>query len=226
MNDRNKMKSILSYDDVAQYGAGSSNEPLVEVTRYDSSIIAKYIKKDMVPITGNMIYVRDSVAQKLARIEKNLKDKGYRLRVAYGYRHPDVQLDYFKKRREIVSKQRPDLKDAALDRYVYNFVARPDVAGHPAGAAIDITLVTLDGDDVDMGTKIADYSDEDKIKTYASGLTDVQVDNRKVLHDAMISEGFAPFYGEWWHFSYGDREWAAFYEEKTLYDTVDFRIKK
>ena len=85
MSDRKKMKSILSYDDVAQYSAGSSSEPLVEVTRYDSSIIAKYIKKDMVPITGNMIYVRDSVAQKLARIEKNLKDKGYRLRVAYAY---------------------------------------------------------------------------------------------------------------------------------------------
>ncbi len=226
MNDKGKLKAILSYDDVAQYGAGSSSEPLVAVTRYDSSIVAKYNKKDMVPITGDMIYVRDSVAQKLARIETDLKNKGYRLRVAYGYRHPDVQLDYFTKRREIVSKQRPDLKGKSLDKYVYNFVATLDVAGHPAGAAVDLTLVTLDGDDVDMGTEIADYSNEEKIKTYALGLTDEQIENRKILHDAMTKEDFAPFYGEWWHFSYGDREWAAFYKKKTLYDAIDFRVKK
>jgi D-alanyl-D-alanine dipeptidase len=29
----------------------------------------------------------------------------------------------------------------------------------------------------------------------------------------MVAAGFAPFYGEWWHFSYGDREWAAVYGE-------------
>ena len=34
----------------------------------------------------------------------------------------------------------------------------------------------------------------------------------------MVAEGFAPFDGEWWHFSYGDREWAAFYGlSQTLY---------
>ncbi|MDR3125675.1 MAG: hypothetical protein LBU20_01195 [Candidatus Nomurabacteria bacterium] len=27
----------------------------------------------------------------------------------------------------------------------------------------------------------------------------------------MMSQGFAPYDGEWWHFSYGDREWAAWY---------------
>lgn len=33
-----------------------------------------------------------------------------------------------------------------------------------------------------------------------------------------LEENFAPYYGEWCHFSYGDREWAAFYgQAKTLY---------
>ena len=62
--------------------------------------------------------------------------------------------------------------------------------------------------------------------TYAKGLTDEQIKNRKMLHDLMVEEGFAPFYGEWWHFSYGDREWAAFYDKETLYAPIDFRTKK
>lgn len=37
---------------------------------------------------------------------------------------------------------------------------------------------------------------------------DQQKENRFLLQDLMLLVGFAPYYGEWWHFSYGDREWA------------------
>jgi D-alanyl-D-alanine dipeptidase len=35
-----------------------------------------------------------------------------------------------------------------------------------------------------------------------------------------MRQGLAPFDGEWWHFSYGDREWAKYYEEEAaaIYD--------
>lgn len=29
----------------------------------------------------------------------------------------------------------------------------------------------------------------------------------------MVEAGFAAFSGEWWHFSYGDREWAAIWNK-------------
>lgn len=221
----NSSNKILSYEDVARYSAGSSDEPLVSVTSYNPSIKAEYIKKDMLPITGETIYVRDSVARKLANVETYLRKQGYCLHVVYGYRHPDIQMAYFTKRKDEIAKEKPDISDKDLESYVHNFVAVPDIAGHPTGAAIDTTLTTLDGDEVDMGSAIADYSDEDIIKTQADGLTSEQIKNRKLLHDAMVSEGFAPFYGEWWHFSYGDREWAAFYDKKALYDVIDFTIK-
>ena len=179
----------------------------------------------MLPITGEIIYVRDSVARKLASVEAYLRKQGYCLRVVYGYRHPDIQMAYFTKRKYEIAKEKPGISDKDLESYVHNFVAVPDIAGHPTGAAIDATLTTLDGDEVDMGSAIADYSDEDIIKTQADGLTSEQIKNRKLLHDAMVGEGFAPFYGEWWHFSYGDREWAAFYEKEALYDIIDFTIK-
>ena len=171
----NNSNKILSYEDVARYKAGSSSEPLVSVASYNPTIKAKYIKRDMLPITGEIIYVRDSVARKLASVEAYLRKQGYCLRVVYGYRHPDIQMAYFTKRKDEIAKEKPGISDKDLKSYVHNFVAVPDIAGHPTGA--------------------------------------------------MVSEGFAPFYGEWWHFSYGDREWAAFYEKEALYDIIDFTIK-
>lgn len=216
-------RKILTYDDVVKFPGGNSIEPLVDLRKYDHSIVDKYIKHDMLSYTGDVMYVRDSLAKKLASINASLKPMGYHLNVAYGYRHPDIQKEYFIKRRDAIRLQFPTYSDNELDRYTHNFVAVPDIAGHPAGAAVDVTIVTAEGDELDMGTGIAEYHDPNKIKTFAIGLTTDQVRNRTLLHDLMINEGFAPFYGEWWHFSYGDREWAAFYNKKALFSAIDFR---
>jgi len=216
-------RKILTYDDVVKFPGGNSIEPLVDLRKYDHSIVDKYIKHDMLSYTGDVMYVRDSLAKKLASINANLKPMGYHLNVAYGYRHPDIQKEYFIKRRDAIRLQFPTYSDDELDRYTHNFVAVPDIAGHPAGAAVDVTIVTAEGNELDMGTGIAEYHDPNKIKTFAIGLTTDQVRNRTLLHDLMIDEGFAPFYGEWWHFSYGDREWAAFYNKKALFSAIDFR---
>ena len=43
-----------------------------------------------------------------------------------------------------------------------------------------------------------------------------------ILRKIMLEVGFAPYDGEWWHFSYGDREWAYYYKKyKYLYPQVD-----
>lgn len=224
MSDNLMTKKILSYDDVAQFPAGDSSEPLVDIATYDASITGQYIKQDMVAITGTTIYVRDTIARKLATIEAAVRENGYRLKIVYGYRHPDVQSKYFEARKAAIIHDNPLLSGLSLDRYTHNFVAVPSIAGHPAGAAVDLTLIDANGIEVDMGNAIADYSDADRIKTFADNLTEQQAANRQLLHDLMVSEDFAPFYGEWWHFSYGDREWAAFYNKKALYGAVDFRI--
>jgi D-alanyl-D-alanine dipeptidase len=92
-------------------------------------------------------------------------------------------------------------------------IAYPPVAGHPTGGAVDVTLVT-DGFDIDMGGVIADFSDEERIRTFSNSVTAFQKENRLMLRELMLSHGFAPFDGEWWHFCFGDREWAAYYGEK------------
>lgn len=63
-----------------------------------------------------------------------------------------------------------------------------------------------------MGCAIADFTAIELLPTYSHLATPEQAKWRILLHDLMVAEGFAPFYGEWWHFSFGDREWSVFYD--------------
>src|ERR1044072_4607358 len=198
-------KKILDYEDLVRSLPGASNERLIDVRTYDNTIVAQYEKQDMLIYTGETILIRDALAKKLAIINQELRKYGYGLKVVYGYRHPTVQEQYFNRRLKELRHEHPDLEKEALVKYTHNFVAVPDVAGHPTGGAVDLTIIDKNGVELDMGTAIADYAEPEKIQTYAEKLSSLQKKNRNLLHDLMIDQGFAPFYGEWWHFSYGDR---------------------
>lgn len=218
-------KNILNYYNLAKIKAGENYEKLVGLSKIAPDIICQYEKKDMLDYVGDQIFVRETVAKMLLACSQKLKAKNqdYSLKVVYGYRHPEVQQNYFDKRKQEIKAQYPELSEEELCAKTHLFVAAPDVAGHIVGGAIDITITSTQGD-LDMGTKIADYSDEKKIQTFYKNLTNTQKQSRKLLHDLMTHVGFAPFYGEWWHFSYGDKEWAAFYgHKKSLYSPVDFK---
>ncbi len=215
---------IVQYQDLIHVPDGETGGKLVDVRAYDASLLAEYQKLDMLPYVGERILVRDSVASKLAAVNSSLPG-GFLLKVVYGYRHPDIQQMYFDRKRTLLRRENPLLSEQELDGLTHNFVAVPAVAGHATGGAVDVTIVDRERNELDMGTAIADFSEPAKIKTYAPGLTQAQIENRKSLHDAMLKEDFAPFYGEWWHFSYGDREWAFFYgKESSLYSKIDYKI--
>lgn len=209
--------------------ASENNEKLVDVCTYDASIVAEYEDSEMQPYTGERIFVREGVAKKLAEVQKLLRKRyNYGLRVVYGYRHPDVQKLYFNRQRTILSQSMKGLSSDDLDQLTHTFVAVPSVAGHPTGGAVDLTLVNRNNELLDMGTstKILDFSNIKKLETFAAGLTSQQRKNRKILLDAMIKVGFIPFYREWWHFSYGDREWAwQLGKKQAIYAPVGFRTK-
>ena len=84
------------------------------------------------------------------------------------------------------------------------FVADPSQGSrHNRGAAVDITLYDLKtGKPVEM---VSTY-DETTDRAYADypGGTSLQRWHRKLLRDAMESEGFTVFPFEWWHFDYQD----------------------
>jgi len=215
-------KKIITYTDVKNIKIGDSTEELVDARAFDDSIVTQYEKFDMVAYAGFDILVRETVARKLARANKRLVAYGFKLKIVYGFRALEVQTRYFNKRRAELAVTNDNLSLEALAALTHNFVAVPGVAGHVTGGAVDVTLVDNDGADCDMGTKIADYSDEDRIKTFTSGLNADQRHLRAILLNVMTAEGFAPFFGEWWHFCYGDKEWAAYYgKPRALYSPIN-----
>lgn len=220
-----KNNKILSYDDVKKIKNGKVNERLVDVRSYDNSIVAEYEKFDMVVYTGLEVLVRRTVAQKLADVNGRLRKKyNLMIKVVYGYRAPEVQARYFNKRRAEINLANPGMSSEELDAYTHSFVAVPDVAGHTTGGAVDITLINAAGEPCNMGTAIADYSDENRIKTFSDSISSDQQKLRIILLSEMKDAGFAPFLGEWWHFSYGDKEWAAFYNRPAaLYSSFDMQ---
>lgn len=214
-------RKILSYDDVKDIPFGDRDEDLVSANAYDDDIVCEYKKFDMFAWTGFDILVRNSVARNLAEANKYLQTHyNLSLKVVYGYRSPEVQTKYFEVRYEELKRENPSMDDAGLRRLTHNFVAMPDAAGHTLGAAIDVTLVDDHGKECDMGTKVADYTDPVAIQTFAT-VSEKQATFRNMLLAAMTEAGFAPFLGEWWHYSYGDKEWAAYYGyEKALYAPI------
>ena len=98
----------------------------------------------------------------------------------------------------------------------------PEVAGHPTGGAVDIRIIDANGKPLDMGTDIHDFVKNSYVHT--PFISKEAWHNRQLLRLCMLTAGFAPYDGEWWHFSYGDREWARYYGKlDAIYDQIVFQ---
>ncbi|PKP25795.1 MAG: peptidase M15 [Bacteroidetes bacterium HGW-Bacteroidetes-2] len=81
------------------------------------------------------------------------------------------------------------------------YVADPAIGSvHNRGAALDLTLRTLNGEYIDMGTDHDFFGREAHIDNF--NLADEILTNRKILQDGMKSFGFATIQSEWWHFNF------------------------
>ncbi len=108
--------------------------------------------------------------------------KGYRIKFFDCYRPLDIQ----KKMWSIVSNPK--------------YVADPAKGSiHNRGGAVDITLVDLEGNEVDMGTTF-DFFGEKASHNYMM-LSKEVIENRKLLKKIMEDAGFVSFDSEWWHYN-------------------------
>ena len=166
--------------------------------------------------------IRESVAKKIIEADKNLKNlqPEYRLIINCGYRSLKVQTKIFLK---ILSKICKNFYPNPIDLYeiVHQLIAVPTVAGHPTGGAVDIAIFDKKKDKIiDFGSKIDDLSAKN-LSVFSRNISKEAKKNRLLLRKIMLAVGFAPFDGEWWHFSYGDREWAFYYKKKcAIYDQI------
>jgi D-alanyl-D-alanine dipeptidase len=79
------------------------------------------------------------------------------------------------------------------------YVANPRRgSNHNRGAAVDLTLTTLDGREVEMPTPY-DSFERAAHQGYTGGTLEAR-EHRKLLRSAMESAGFGINRSEWWHY--------------------------
>jgi len=213
-----KYKDLLTIKD---FDEETNKEKFVYLPLEDSLIIGRYqLEKNMIEY-GEKIPVRETVYKKLIKVAERLKkyNENYKLIVVYGFRDMKIQESYFA---EIYNKVKNDFKDAMeMYEYIHEKIAVPEVSGHPTGGAVDIAIYDeKKAKIIDFGTEILDWNTA-KCYYCSKEISDIAINNRKLLRKLMLEEEFAPYDGEWWHFSYGDKEWAFYYKkEKALYNQV------
>ncbi len=167
------------------------------------------------------LLARRTVAAKLARVNARLAPFDLELYVFDAWRPRAVQA-YF---HDVwmpaeLQKRDPSLAGEALMREVGRYWSAPTAnddapAPHSTGSAIDLTLRWRDGEQLWMGSLFDDASaiahrDRFEAEIALASFSDAEARaNRRLLHWVMSEEGFAGYYEEWWHFSYGDQYWAG-----------------
>lgn len=119
--------------------------------------------------------------------------------------HPDLQFHIWDslRPRSIQAKFYEHLAGTPFQ----NYVAAPHPGSlHNFGMAIDLTLQTRDGEQLDMGTGFDDFRDlaQPKLeKNFLSTgeLTVAQYENRLLLRGLLETQGFKVLEHEWWHFN-------------------------
>jgi len=209
---------MLGYEDLVDVAVEPVDEPLVALQE-SPLLVAHQLREEMLPVTGTEIYVRESVCRRLGMAGLWLARRApdMQLQVGYGYRALSIQQANFERQREDI---RGTVPDEELDEATHRRVAKPELGGHPAGAAVDIRLLR-NNEPVDCGTPMWSFVRDSY--TFSPFISPEARENRKILRTAMKRAGFAPFDGEWWHFSYGDREWAKYYRKPAaLYQQLEF----
>lgn len=158
---------------------------------------------------GAFSHLREGLLVRLEGAQAQLPS-GYRLLVVEGYRPLAAQQrifeEYSAELRVTFPKMSPEEIHVAASRYV----SPVEVAPHTAGAAVDLTLCTEDGDELDMGTPLNATPEQSGGACYtdAPGLSPEARHHRDLLGRALGSAGLVNYPTEWWHWSYGDRYWA------------------
>ncbi|MFD1095000.1 M15 family metallopeptidase [Salegentibacter chungangensis] len=156
------------------------------------------------PVTGYKkaeAILSEPAAQALCLVQKDLKKKGYGLKIFDAYR-PQQAVDHFvswaSKPGDTLAKAEfyPDVAKNRL--FQLGYIASR--SGHSRGSTVDLTIIDLEtGREIDMGSPYDFFGDISHHNTSKIGKK--QKGNRELLKNAMMKQGFRPYSEEWWHYT-------------------------
>lgn len=195
--------STVKKDSINPIEALFINQGLVDIKSIDSSIQVKliyatgdnFMKKNMY---GNLskCYLLKEAAINLSKSQKELQKQfpGFSLLVTDGARPYHIQQYMW-----------DSVKLSVEERY--KFLSSPTNGSvHNYGAAVDVTIIDTQGDELDMGTPIDHFSElsypilEQRFLKQGK-LTQAQINNRQLLRKVMQVGGYINIPTEWWHFN-------------------------
>lgn len=173
----------------------SSDYQLIDIQTIEPDILLdiryatrnNFLKSAVYPTARCLL--RAPVAEALKTVQQNLRQQGFGIKVFDCYRPFSVQRAMW--------KILPDSR----------YVANPDRGSrHNRGAAVDLTLVDLQGKAVEMPTDFDDFSE--KAFRNSPSMSAVARQHVQILTQAMEAQGYQSIETEWWH--YDGPNWERF----------------
>lgn len=162
---------------------------LVDLQKVNPRILVDLVYATSQNFTGHIVYtfqkcyMRKEAASALSLVQEDLEKLGFGLKVWDGYRPMQAQQKFW----DLIQDER--------------YVAPPSMGGrHTRGTAVDLTIVTKDGKELPMPTKLDDFN-ESAHRDYMN-LPKNLIENREFLEKAMKKRGFTGFPTECWHFDF------------------------
>lgn len=157
--------------------------------------------------------ITKEAARALKSVSNEMMVQGYRLKIFDTYR-PACAVRHFVlwgiEDQDIRMKPYfyPDLEKQEL--FMKGYIAKQ--SSHSRGSTVDLTLLDMKtGKELDMGSLFDLFSELSHPDN--RDITDEQYENRMILRNVMIRNGFAPINCEWWHFTLENEPYPDTYFE-------------
>lgn len=200
----------LSREIIRSVEIEENNEPLVAIPEGEK-ITLLHEHNYLSPL------LRKTVCNLLVKAANNLPE-GYKLLIVTAYRPISMQRQLWRNRLWQMAKAHPFQMVFQYWKWrktATQYTAPPGGSSHQCGAAVDLTILNENNNRLDMGTSFTDFGK--KVHTNSEFVSNEQRKNRKMLLDLMTEVGFVNYPLEWWHYSYGDRMWAAYSGQKKCF---------
>ena len=163
---------------------------------------------------------RETAAKKLIQVAEKLKKQGITIEIFELYRSLKKQTKEFNEIKKQIQEENPTLTQEEIWEKTTQFIADPSLTPpHCTGGAVDLRLLDKNGNPLDFGVEINSVSKKSYLNT--KNISKTAQKNRNLLISTMLEAEFAPLATEWWHYSYGDLYWSAFYNQPALYNVIN-----
>ena len=195
------------------------HEPLIEVGKACPDLIVKLNSKSAKRIYP--AYLRKTVVEMICTAKTYLPE-GMTFIINDAWRPRATQEEIRKSFIAGFTKKYPEWSERMVsnevDKYVAPFSGKY-ASGHMAGAAVDLRLAK-NGRKIPMKSSRLTY--QENAQSHQPKLPRYIKKNRQIMFDALSKAGLSNFPKEYWHWSYGDVQWAKRNSKETaIYGVIE-----